>query len=367
MKFDTLILFSYDFPPSSGGISRLCHKIAVGQTNYFEKVIVMTRKKSDADFTEEPFQVITLPQERIACEKEAVKILKNYHKEKSVILTGLWYPEALLALLSGHRNIYTLAHGAEIKSGKSLFRKFIWHAILAERVLRKVKGVISNSHFTKNLVLELSPKAKVKALPLGVDVNQFKPIQKSSTKQAFVISSLSRIHQFKGYDQVLEALCNLPITVQSNIRWTIGGTGPYLEAFKEKVKQTDKNFTVDFLGFIPDNELCEFYNNSDLFILFTQDIKHQQSVEGFGLVFLEAQACGVPVIGTKTGGIADAITDNKGGWLFEQDNLTDLTAKIAALYNNPLEVKEQSEIARKRMLACATWEIYNHQLAKLIT
>jgi len=363
---NTLLIFAYDFPPSSGGISRLCYEIALGQQPYFDEIVVLTRKKSGEQkpTKQSNFKLIKLPAQRLKCELEAIKILKRFDKSSTTILTSLWYPEAFLALVSGHKNIYSLAHGAELQPGDSKFRKHIWQKLFGRYVLNHIKRIISNSHFTKTLVEKIAPNVSVEALPLGVDIEQFKPLHIKKSSNQFIISSLSRIHKFKGFDQVLEALCLLPIDIQKRVTWHIGGTGPYLNEFQEKV--TDTKVHVEFKGFIPDHQLAEFYNQSHIFVLFTQDIPQQNSVEGFGLVFLEAQSCGIPVLGTKTGGIPDAIEQGNGGWLLEQNDVVGLSQHIAKLIDMPEMVKEQSKLARDRCIKQSSWQTYNQKLSRLL-
>lgn len=365
---NTLLIFAYDFPPSSGGISRLCYEIAAGQENYFDEVVVLTRKKvgEHQPAKQANFRLIELSAQRLKCEIQAIKVLKKFDKTETTIVCSLWYPEAFLALLSGHKNVYSLAHGAELQAGNSKFRKHLWLALFAKYILKRVKKVISNSHFTKDLVHQISRKSNCEAIPLGVDLEQFKPLDIKGDKYKFTIGSLSRIHQFKGYDQILEALLRLPESKQENIIWKIGGTGPYLEVFKAKLNKLAPKFEVELLGFIPDESLAEFYSQLDVYVLFTQDISSQNSVEGFGLVFLEAQACGTPTIGTNTGGIPDAIDHNNGGWLFEQNDIVGLSNQILFLIAQPEMLQVQSELARRRCCEECTWYSYNKKLKEIL-
>jgi phosphatidylinositol alpha-1,6-mannosyltransferase len=328
--------------------------------------VVLTRKKKGQYQPEKQtnFKLIELPSQRVKCELKAFQVLKSFNLKTTTILTSLWYPEAFLALASGHKNIYSLAHGAELQPGDSKFRKHIWQKLFGRYVFNHIKRIISNSHFTKTLVEKIAPNASVEALPLGVDVEQFKPLHIKKSSDQFIISSLSRIHKFKGFDQVLEALCLLPIDIQKRVTWHIGGTGPYLNEFQEKV--TDTKVHVEFKGFIPDHQLAEFYNQSHIFVLFTQDIPQQNSVEGFGLVFLEAQSCGIPVLGTKTGGIPDAIEQGNGGWLLEQNDVVGLSQHIAKLIDMPEIVNEQSKLARHRCIKQSSWQAYNQKLSRLL-
>jgi phosphatidylinositol alpha-1,6-mannosyltransferase len=256
LKNKRLIVFAYDFPPSSGGIARLCYEIALGQNKNFEEIIVLTRNKTGQQkpIKNPNFNIIYLPERRLECELKALKTLRIFNKKNTTIITSLWYPEAFLALLSGHKNIYSLAHGAELLPGNSSFRKTFWIPVFARLILKKIKGVIANSNYTSKLVNNVSPKAKSIALPLGVDTNQFQPLKSKVNDGLLHISTLSRIHQFKGYDQVFDAICSLDKDLQEKVIWHIGGTGPYLEKLNEKVLVNKNYFKIFFHGFIPDEE-----------------------------------------------------------------------------------------------------------------
>ena len=250
--------------------------------------------------------------------------------------------------------------------GSSSFRKRFWIPVFAKIVLSRVKNVIANSNYTSLLVKKVAPKSKTIALPLGVDTKQFKPLGNSSEEKSLNISTLSRVLQFKGYDEIFGAINGLDENLQKKIVWNIGGTGPYLEPLKEKINNGKCNFKVHFHGFIPDEKLVDFYNKANLFVLFTQNKQSINNVEGFGLVFLEAQACGVPVIGTNTGGIPDAIHTNDGGWILEQDDVDGLTSLLEKVINEPSILKEQSVKARKRTVDSCDWKVYNKELFNLL-
>lgn len=366
-----LILFSYDFPPSNGGIARLCQEIAVGQQNYFDEVIVLTRKKigESNPYNFDKVQIVELPEKRIYCEKAAFVYLRKFkNKENYTILCGVWHPEATIAILSGFRNVFVLGHGTEFLSGDSKFRKYIWLPIYAKWVLGKVKMNIANSNYTKQLIEKISSKANILALPLGVNEDFFKPKSvKESNNEYLKIASVSRILQFKGYDFIAKTLANLPNEYKNKIRWNIGGTGSYINELKQLIKELRIENNVNFHGFIPDEELPNFYNANDIFVLCTREQKQSTSVEGFGLVFLEAQSCGIPVIGVRSGGIPDAVEEGNGGWLIEQDDEEMLSNLLKQLIQNKDLVVEQGEKARERILQKMTWKKYNEKLNRILS
>lgn len=365
-----LILFSYDFPPSNGGIARLCQEIAVGQEIYFDEVIVLTRKKEGVSnpYNFDKVQIIELPEKRIHCEKVAFRYLKNIkNKANYTILCGVWHPEATISILAGFKNVCVLGHGTEFLSGTSTFRKCFWLPVYAKYILGKVKINIANSNYTKQLIEKINPKANVVALPLGVNEEFFKPNRLNNDNEVLKLASVSRILQFKGYDFIAKTIANLPADFKSKIHWNVGGTGTYLNDLKHLVKVLEIEKNVTFYGFIPDEELPNFYNANDIFVLCTREEKESTSVEGFGLVFLEAQSCGIPVVGVRSGGIPDAIEEGNGGWLIEQDNEKMLADLLLKLIEDQELVKQEGVKARNRVIEKANWKTYNKKLFKIIT
>jgi phosphatidylinositol alpha-1,6-mannosyltransferase len=364
-----LIIFSYDFPPSNGGIARLCQEIAVGMHKYYNEVTVLTLTKEGVSkpYNSDKVNVKYLPSKRIKAEIAAYKYLtvikdkENYH-----VLCGLWHPEASIAMLAGFKNVFILGHGTEFLSGKSNFKKYFWLPFYAKSILGRAKLTIANSKYTEQLIHNINKKANISALPLGVNEQFFKPYSKIENKDILKVSSLSRILQFKGYDFIAKTIAKLPIEYREKIEWHIGGTGPYLIELKELVKSLQIEHLVLFHGFIADEDLPQFYSKSDLFVLCTREVQDSSQVEGFGLVFLEAQACGIPAVGVKSGGIPDAIEHKNGGWLIKQDNFEDLSYILIECLSNKSILNTQSINARKRVEEGFTWDIYNDKLYKML-
>jgi phosphatidylinositol alpha-1,6-mannosyltransferase len=364
-----LIVFSYDFPPSNGGIARLCQEIAVGMQAFYNKVLVVTlaKKGINKPYNFDKVQVIYLPNKRIKAEISAYRFLSKIEdKDQYDVLCGLWHPEATISMLAGFKKVYILGHGTEFLSGNNKFIEKFWLPVYAKLILGKAALNIANSLYSKRLILEINKNSKAVALPLGVNEKFFKPafVEKVGVLR---ISSLSRILQFKGYDFIAQTIAKLPLNFREKIQWNVGGTGPYLVELQKLVNELQINHLVTFYGFIPDENLPEFYASSDLFVLCTREEKKSRQVEGFGLVFLEAQACGVPVVGTRSGGIPDAISEGNGGWLIEQDNYTELSTIFINCILDKSIVMEQSVNARERIEKYCTWDQYNAKLYKLIT
>lgn len=353
-----IIVFSYDFPPNTGGISRLTENIA----KFLAKdaslsVEVLTVDSTVPRHLPSNIKITTVSANIKGRIIEAYKYLSSIEdKENTFVICGLWWPEGFVAEMVGLKKVYILTHAAEIRPDNTLFRKFFWIPVFAKFVLAKATGVIANSAFTADLSSKLSPKASVFCNPLAVDHNIFVPQLRSDKEDIFNIITITRIHLWKGLDTILEALCSLPVDLRSKIRWKIGGKGPDLEIFKRMVEDSPIANQVELLGFVPDKEIPKLYASADVFALCTRADDKSSNIEGFGLVFLESQSSGTPVIGTPFGGIPSAVENENGGWLVS--DVIQLRSLFQRLICNHEEVTIQGINARNRVEKEYTWEKY---------
>lgn len=372
MSKRNLLIISYDYPPSTGGVARLCNEITSGLTSFYNtiKVITVHTPTVSAPYNTPDVTIIKMPPKRIQCEIATIRAIRRIKNKSSYdVICGVWHPEALLAILGGMKNIYILGHGSEFLPGKSKIKKYFWLPTYSKWIVAKAKKVITNSQYTKELVKMIQPKSNVIALPLAVNHTFFTPrlSQKNTNDKVIRFVTISRILKFKGHDFILKTLESLPKDVQSKIEWHIAGTGPHVQYLKDLIEASPIQSQIHLHGFVSDQDLPSFYNTKDVFILATREQSNSNKVEGFGLVFLEAQSCGLPAIGTQTGGISDAIEYGNGGWLFEQDNTKELKKILTTIIHRPEIIQEQSIKARARVLKKSTWDIYCNQLYKIIS
>lgn len=358
-----MLLLSFDYPPNSGGIARLCSEVAVGCTRVGIDVQVITSA---------PGKGIAMPPSRTRelrvrhsrpwREWDIYRTLRNRIGRWPVIC-GLWYPDGMLAHAAGVRPRVILAHGSELMPCNARWRRAIWMRML-RHVCESADLVIANSEYTRRLVLEKAPRATVVAIPLAVDHEYFYPGDKEEAKRRLgvtnrvVLSTVSRLHAYKGHDVVLRAIAACSERIRGNLVYLIAGKGPHLGELERQVADLGLADQVRFLGFVSEDDLPNLYRASDLFLLCTREAAERQEVEGFGLAFLEAQACGTPVIGTRTGGIPDAVKEGEGGWLIEQDDAAALSRFLSQLVDDPHTFIAEGKRARMRMEQQCTWERY---------
>jgi len=150
---------------------------------------------------------------------------------------------------------------------------------------------------------------KIVVVPCGVDIAKFKPSE-SETKEntLFFLGLLDEFHKYKGLEYLLFSLKKVKREIP-NFKLLVGGKGSLLKYYEALADSIGIKNNVDFKGFIPDNELPNYYNRCQVFIL--PSISSVQ--EGFGIVALEALACGKPVITTDIVGIARDLEHTQAG------------------------------------------------------
>ena len=368
-----LLFFSYDFPPIEGGISRLCDEI-VKQFIYkgWNAEALSEKREIEKGYRDDLYSIQRVASKRFVKEFASYKILRRYPKE-TLIITGVWHPEALIAMFAGHKNVVVLAHGNDIMQGQKTFKNNVL-SLLRKYVLSKAKLVICNSHYTQNTILEQFPSVNTAVCTLGVDEQRFYPVEdKGCVREELnlpvdkkIILTTSRINRYKAHDTVLRALALLDENILDELCYCIVGRGNYLEELKKLSIELKIDKHIHWYGFIEEDDLPKVYQASDLFVLCTREEKDQKAVEGFGLVFLEAQSSGVPAIGSNQGGIPDAVKHQNGGWLIERDDDHQLAYYFKQLVVEPQVFKQEGIQARQRVLDEATWKHFGEKVFKEI-
>ena len=167
-----------------------------------------------------------------------------------------------------------------------------------------------------------------------------------------VITTLARVEKRKGHTYVLNALSKIKKKFP-NILYLIAGKGPYLEEIKKFTSKLKLEDNVRFLGWITEPEKSLILKNSDLFVM-TPNIVGE-SVEGFGMSFIDASFHGVASVGSNSGGIADAIINNETGIVCDAGNQEMITEKILLLLENEQLRNQLGENGKKRAIDNYSW------------
>lgn len=331
----TLLLATH-FPPHIGGTPSLYYHLCSNLEP--DKIVVITQQFSGwQEFDKrQPFKIYRFDRfshidSRIF--KEVPNVYQIIRKEKirHIIFGHINFCLTALILRFGFgKKYYLYVHGEEITKnfGGKYYQFFKWNS------LRYAKGIIAVSDFTKRLVEPYNSNTKI--IYNAVDLAEFKPtkknqdlIQKHRVGDKKVLLTISRLENRKGHDQVIKILPQV-IKAYPHVKYLIGGAGEEEQNLRTLVDQLNLHEYVEFLGKIPPEALLDYYNLSDIFVMPVREMP-DGNTEGFGIVFLEANACRKPVIGGNAGGVPSAIRDGYNGFLIDGNNEKELYSVILKL------------------------------------
>lgn len=256
-------------------------------------------------------------------------------------------------------------HGTDVEMGtdkKNKKRKFSF-------VCREAEKVVVNSEFLKNKLSN-----KVENLPNVIVVypcpgdNFLQEInveeeQNLRSKLALsgkkVILTVARMAEGKGFPHLIRLLPQILQKVP-NLVWLIIGDGPKKTMLVSEIQKNNLQNVTRFLGTIPYEELPKYYRLADLFVLLTH--KDESSEEGWGTVFLEAAASGLPVVAGRVGGVEEVVDNLRTGLLVDVYQDQSVVSGVADLLREEKYAKELGIAGRERVLNEFQWD---KQISKL--
>lgn len=227
------------------------------------------------------------------------------------------------------------AHGRDLYISVDSFGEFIQKEIAS--LVRKL-GVcfIAVSEWTREQLVELGADPRdTHVIPNGVDVDRFKNGNGEKVREKydvgddqFLLLTVARLDPRKGHRLVIESLTELDDCV-----YLIAGKGSMEDDLRRLAERKGVSDRVRFAGFVPDQSLPDVYHACDLFAMPSEYMEENKNVEGFGISFLEANAAGKAVVGSRTGGIPTAIRHEYNGHLCDP-TVESVLESIRELKNN---------------------------------
>lgn len=207
--------------------------------------------------------------------------------------------------------------------------RFYWlDTLIFKRLSRKIwknaRNVVALSKDLTSLAHITNSSQQIKIIYNGIDTQEFTPSARASRVEMVDILFVGRLIERKGLIYLLEAVNNL-IKNGRQVRLTVAGDGPLLEAYKIYVDENSLLDRVKFLGVVKHQDLVQIYQNADIFVLPSLN-------EALGNVTQEALASGLPIITTDTGA-AELMSDN--GFIIEKASAKEIQASIETLLDNP--------------------------------
>lgn len=202
-----------------------------------------------------------------------------------------------------------------------------------------VDRIFSVSNFTKNHLREFDPvffeqerlEEKIHVLPNALDLSGIKPVRdgKPDRGEKYIIG-VGAVKERKGYIHAVEACAAFrkkhPMPFHYDIFGALDQDPPYVAKLRARIAELGLDQHVRLRGKVPDDVLKSAYAQADLFLLMS--IMQEHYFEGYGLVFLEASAAGVPVIGPQSGGCPEAIDEGKSGYVCDPTDADSVTARM---------------------------------------
>jgi phosphatidylinositol alpha-1,6-mannosyltransferase len=369
------LLVTNDFPPRPGGIQQFVHNLAVRQPAG-SIVVYSSTWRGAAEFdAEQPFEVvrentgILLPTPAVA--RRAAELARAHDCDS--VLFGAAAPLGLLAhglrRNAGIRRAVGISHGHEIG----------WAALPGARgLLRRIargNDVITylGEYQRTRLDKALHGLTDLRRLAPGVDVDKFHPgVDGSAVRRRHgltgrpVVVCVSRLVPRKGQDMLIRALPEIRRRVPGAALLLVSG-GPYRKTLERLARENNVESDVVFTGSVPWAELPDHYAAGDVYAMPCRTRNAGLDVEGLGIVYLEASATGLPVIGGDSGGAPDAVRDGETGHVVSGSDVAAIAARTAELLGDPVRAKAMGEAGRAWVEREWRWEAQAARLTTLLT
>jgi phosphatidylinositol alpha-1,6-mannosyltransferase len=205
--------------------------------------------------------------------------------------------------------------------------------------LAAADAVVAVSRFTRDALVDLMgvDPGKITLIPNGVDLSRFAPRPRRADLLARyglggrrVLLTVGRLSERKGQDKVIEALPALRVAIP-DLAYLMVGEGPLRAALEARAAALGVRDCVVFAGSVSPAELVDHYALAEAFIMANRELPSGET-EGFGLVFLEANACGVPVIAGRAGGSVDAVADGVNGLVVDGEDVSAIAAAVERIF-----------------------------------
>ena len=355
------LLITNDFPPLVGGVARWYERVCA--TVPPTCVIVLApHVPGDVSFdAKHPYKIVRIrvPRSRhpvarliqlvILC-AHAVRVARR-ERARAVHIGQLHLAPIAIVLKHLLKIPYVLyLHGGEMAP----YMRFRAIRAVVRTVVRNARVMVANSRYTVGYFQAVGiHHPHVEVLTMGIETERFRPdLDTQQIRAAYglngqkVILTVARLDAYKGHDMVVRALKNVRQSV-GPIRYLIAGSGREEHALRELARNLGCSEEVVFTGHVPERDLPALYVACDVFIMPSRPLP-DGDFEGFGIVFLEAGACGKPVVGGRSGGIPEAVIDGVTGILVEPTDVSEISEALRRLLLDAEEATRLGMSGRRR-------------------
>jgi phosphatidylinositol alpha-1,6-mannosyltransferase len=373
-----VLFVTNDFGPRAGGIETFV--IGLIERRPFGQTIVYTSAQTSSEEYDRAWKSefgVTVIRDRAKILLPTPRVARNLSRiiKESNIQVAAFGAAAPLGLLSpsikraGVQKTVALTHGHEVW----------WAKVFPfNRALRKIGtsvdsltylGDFTQRAISKSLSKESAQKL-VKIAP-GIDVDHFIPQDSSQLRRDLrlenkrVIVSVGRLVHRKGQDHLIQSMPEILKSVP-NAHILMVGQGPYLSHLKKLVQDLNLVDHVSFIGRIQFAQLPQYICAGDIFVMPSRSRFFGLEVEGLGIVYLEASACGLPVIAGSSGGAPDAVLDGITGIVVDGENNQEIASAAIKLLLDIDGAKAMGLAGREWIIENWRWEIWSQRFNNLL-
>jgi phosphatidylinositol alpha-1,6-mannosyltransferase len=370
------LIVTNDFPPRQGGIQSFVHELA-HRRDPGDLTVYAPKWDGAAEFdARQPFEVVRHPTSLMiggpSVTRRAAELVRSRGAE--VVIFGAAAPLGLITPAlrrAGIARAIAITHGHEAG----------WAALpVAAGLLRRIgerTDVVTylGEYFRVRLSRVLTPDAAARLTQLhpGVDAAAFRPdpAARAAIRERYrlgdrpVVVCVSRLVRRKGQDTLLRAW---PAVIKQipDAALLIVGAGPYGAALQRLSQRSGLTHSVHFTGPVPQAELPAHYAAGDVFSMPCRTRRGGLDVEGLGIVYLEASAAGLPVVGGDSGGAPDAILEGETGYVVGGRDVAALSGRLIALLSDPPVARAMGEKGRAWVERDWSWDQTATRLRALI-
>ena len=338
-----IIIVTQTYPPRIGGMQSVMQGLAKKLSEFYQVIVLpdhLVPKKEKSKNSALEIKTFPLP-----------KLLRNFYKKfyirkiikkDTLLICDSW--KSVFAIPTNIKNkIIVLAHGQEYLDPRKVDKINI--------ALSRSSILISNSRFTKNLAKNVLHGSKLKHIVIPPTYFMDKsPARFKKTKNIIPnLLTLTRIDIRKGISQTMEALSILK--KQKKIKefiWHIAGSGPELANLKKLSLLLDLKKEIKFKGWVTDFEKNKLFKKSDIFVM--PSYKNKRSIEGFGIVYVEAAKYGIPSICGEDSGASDFVKNNVSGWVVNPLDLNALKRVLIDAINFPTKSRQKGKTSKNKYI-----------------
>lgn len=378
-----ILLLSEIFPPEVGGSGRWFWEVYSRLPR--EQVTIAAGQHPEAESFDESnelniHRVVSRPgnwewigikgmRAYLGAIRQVLKIIRS--QQVGMIHCGRVLPEGVIANIVRQLTgvpFCCYVHGEDITWAQASRE----HTFLVKRVLKRCQLIVANSQNSADLLVNEwdFPPEKVKVIHPGVDTTYFSPAERNPAIRSElgwsdrpVIITVGRLMRRKGHDMMIRAVADIRKQIP-DVLYSIIGDGAEKERLLGIVQEEGVSDNVEFRGETTDQQLLHCYQQCDLFAL--PNRQHEQDIEGFGMVLVEAQSCGKPVIAGDSGGTRETMIVGKTGSIVDCTQVEPLVEQtVAFLKDNELR-ERMGSAARKHVVSTLDWDAVATAIHKLV-